>query len=101
MRWLAGILLLVLLGLQYRLWVGDGSLTQVQSLREEIAAQTAELKELAALIYRHLELTESARAKEIMDDWGASQKKFLKVSPKDQPKPPAYEEELEPSSAKA
>lgn len=48
MRWLAGILLLVLLGLQYRLWVGDGSLAQVQSLREEISAQKAELKQLRA-----------------------------------------------------
>jgi len=46
MRWLTVFLLLVLLGLQYRLWVGDGSLTQVQSLREEISAQTAELKEM-------------------------------------------------------
>lgn len=46
MRWLAGILLLLLLGLQYRLWVGDGSLAEVQSLRDEIAAQNAELKEM-------------------------------------------------------
>ena len=46
MRWLAGILLLLLLGLQYRLWVGDGSLADVQSLRVEIAAQRAELKEM-------------------------------------------------------
>jgi len=46
MRWLAGILLLVLLGLQYRLWVGDGSLAEVRSLRREIGAQTAELKKL-------------------------------------------------------
>jgi cell division protein FtsB len=46
MRWLAGILLLVLLGLQYRLWVGDGSLTQVQALKDEIIAQKAELKQL-------------------------------------------------------
>jgi cell division protein FtsB len=46
MRWLAGILLLVLLGLQYRLWVGDGSLSQVQALRDEIAAQKTELKQL-------------------------------------------------------
>lgn len=48
MRWLAGILLLVLLGLQYRLWVGDGSLTEVRSLKKEIGAQRTELKELRA-----------------------------------------------------
>ena len=46
MRWLAGILLLVMLGLQYRLWVGDGSLAEVQALRDEIVAQKAELKQL-------------------------------------------------------
>lgn len=46
MRWLAGILLLVLLGLQYRLWVGDGSLAQVQALRQEIASEKDELKQL-------------------------------------------------------
>ena len=46
MRWLATILLLLLLGLQYRLWVGDGSLAEVQSLREEISAQKDELKEM-------------------------------------------------------
>lgn len=82
----------------------DGNFEELynpEMVRAEPITDEAELKELAALIYRHLELTESARAKEIMDDWGASQKMFLKVSPKDQPKPPAYEEELEPSSAKA
>ena len=48
MRWLAGILLLVLLGMQYRLWVGPGSLADVEALREEIRAQKAELAELRA-----------------------------------------------------
>jgi cell division protein FtsB len=48
MRWLAGILLLVLLGLQYRLWVGDGSLAEVRSLKREIGAQRTELKGLRA-----------------------------------------------------
>lgn len=48
MRWLAGILLLTLLGLQYRLWVGDGSLGEVQALRDEIAVQKVELKEMRA-----------------------------------------------------
>jgi cell division protein FtsB len=46
MRWLAGILLLLLLGLQYRLWVGDGSLAEVHALEDEIVAQNAELKRL-------------------------------------------------------
>jgi len=46
MRWLVGILLLVLLALQYRLWVGDGSLAEVQALRGEVGAQKMELEQL-------------------------------------------------------
>jgi cell division protein FtsB len=46
MRWIAGILLVCILVLQYRLWVGDGSLAEVQDLKEEIAAQKAELARL-------------------------------------------------------
>ncbi|MEA3275211.1 MAG: cell division protein FtsB [Pseudomonadota bacterium] len=48
MRWLAAILLLLLLWLQYRLWVGEGSLAEVQALRQEIADQQVELGELHA-----------------------------------------------------
>jgi len=48
MRWLAAILLLLLLGLQYRLWVGNGSLAEVRALRDEIATQRAELERLRA-----------------------------------------------------
>jgi cell division protein FtsB len=46
MRWIAGILLVCLLVLQYRLWVGDGSLAEVHDLKEEMAAQKAELARL-------------------------------------------------------
>jgi cell division protein FtsB len=46
MRWLAGFLLLLLLALQYRLWVGEGSLAEVEALRGEIVDQKAELKSL-------------------------------------------------------
>jgi cell division protein FtsB len=43
------VLLLVLIGfLQYRLWVGEGSLAEVHSLRQAITAQEAELDQLAA-----------------------------------------------------
>jgi len=48
MRWLAGILLLILLGLQYRLWVGDGGLAEVQAMRDEIGSQKKELDQLRA-----------------------------------------------------
>jgi cell division protein FtsB len=48
MRWLV-LLLLVLLGfLQYRLWVGDGGLAELHTLRSQIAEHEAELKRLQA-----------------------------------------------------
>ena len=41
-NWLFLILLLLLAGLQYRLWVGNGSLAQVTGLTQQIADQRAE-----------------------------------------------------------
>jgi cell division protein FtsB len=41
-NWLFLVLLLLLAGLQYRLWVGNGSLAQVASLTQQIADQHAE-----------------------------------------------------------
>ena len=40
--WLFLVLLLLLAGLQYRLWVGNGSLAQVAELNQQIAEQHAE-----------------------------------------------------------
>jgi cell division protein FtsB len=39
MRWLNILLLLILLGLQYRLWIGAGSFAEVVSLNREIDTQ--------------------------------------------------------------
>jgi cell division protein FtsB len=41
-----GVLLLILVGLQFRLWVGEGSLAEVASLRQQLAEQRAELADL-------------------------------------------------------
>ncbi|MCQ6258911.1 cell division protein FtsB [Pseudomonas sp. Q11] len=41
-NWLFLVLLLLLAGLQYRLWVGNGSLAQVADLTQQIAEQHAE-----------------------------------------------------------
>ena len=41
-NWLFLILLLLLAALQYRLWVGNGSLAQVTDLTQQIADQRAE-----------------------------------------------------------
>lgn len=44
--WLFVVLLLILGGLQYRLWVGDGSLAQVSDLNRQIAEQRGENERL-------------------------------------------------------
>ena len=44
MRVLIGILIVLLLVLQYRLWVGEGSLAELHSLRQEVAVQKSELE---------------------------------------------------------
>jgi len=46
MRWLILILLLLFGFLQYRLWVGEGSLAEVHILRQEIARQQQALDEV-------------------------------------------------------
>jgi cell division protein FtsB len=42
MKWLILTLSVLFLGLQYRLWVGEGSLAEVVRLGDEIAVQTQE-----------------------------------------------------------
>ncbi|MCP4127731.1 MAG: cell division protein FtsB [Gammaproteobacteria bacterium] len=46
MRTLVGFLIVLLLVLQYRLWVGEGSLAEVHALRQEVDSQRAELDTL-------------------------------------------------------
>ena len=41
-----GVILLVLVALQYRLWVGEGSFAEVVTLKRQLAAQRAELADL-------------------------------------------------------
>lgn len=40
------VLILLLAGLQYRLWVGDGSLAEISELKRQIAAQQGENQHL-------------------------------------------------------
>jgi len=42
MKWLITILIILLLGLQYRLWVGEGSIAHRIELQKEIEQQQAE-----------------------------------------------------------
>lgn len=47
-RWLVILLLVLLAWLQYRLWVGQGSLAEVHVLEKEIAGQQREIERLQA-----------------------------------------------------
>ena len=42
MRWLLWLLVVLLLLLQYRLWIGDGSLAEVWGLYQQVEAQREE-----------------------------------------------------------
>lgn len=42
MKWLFGVLITLLLVLQYRLWIGEGSLAHAHRLEVEIKSQKAE-----------------------------------------------------------
>lgn len=42
MKWILALLLFLFIGLQYRLWVGEGSLADVARLEREINLQQAE-----------------------------------------------------------
>ncbi len=42
MRWLGWLLFVLLLSLQYRLWVGDGSLAEVWDLYQQVEVQRKE-----------------------------------------------------------
>ncbi len=46
MKWLWVISLALLVGLQYRLWIGDGSLAHVARLKQEISSQQSENEKL-------------------------------------------------------
>jgi len=47
MKWIIAILIIFLLALQYRLWVGQGSLAEVNRLQQTIDAQKAENKKIS------------------------------------------------------
>jgi cell division protein FtsB len=46
LRWVLLVLVLILAALQYRLWVGEGSLGEITLLRREIREQQLELERL-------------------------------------------------------
>ncbi len=46
-RWLLAVLAILFIYLQIRLWVGEGSLAEVTTLKHEISQQKAEIEKLS------------------------------------------------------
>lgn len=59
MKWLSGVLLILLLVLQYRLWIADGGIPDLRRLQRELAEQRA--------INEHLEARNRALEAEVED----------------------------------
>ena len=58
LKWITAILVILLLGLQYKLWVGEGSLAHVARLEAEIEQQTKEnerLKQRNKILYTEVQ----------------------------------------------
>jgi glutamate synthase domain-containing protein 2/glutamate synthase domain-containing protein 1/glutamate synthase domain-containing protein 3 len=59
-----------------------GAMFNPQLVRiDRLSGEGEETQTLQGLIYRHLEMTESARAREILGDWARFESKFWQVSP--------------------
>ena len=57
-----------------------------------------DIAEVKQLVEEHLELTGSARAKQILDDWEKSIYRFIRVIPKERAELEAAEEDFEAAS---
>lgn len=91
MRWLIVVLLLLLGGLQYRLWVSEGSFSHRNVLQEKIETQQAEnnrLRERNAVLALEVEALKSGlevieeRAREQMGMIKDDETFFMIVEPK-------------------
>ncbi len=58
MKWMVSVLLLVLVGIHYRLWLSDSGIREMQQLREAVAAQRSENDRLTE---RNRQLAEEVR----------------------------------------
>jgi glutamate synthase (ferredoxin) len=55
----------------------------MQMVETEVLADPAEIARVRDLVERHLRWTDSKRARQVLDDWEANVKRFVKVIPKD------------------
>jgi cell division protein FtsB len=79
LRWVVLVLVVLLAALQYRLWVGEGSLGEITVLRREIREQQAELERLRdrnrAL---HAEVEDLKRGLEAIEERARSEMGMIK-----------------------
>jgi cell division protein FtsB len=91
MRWLIAVLLIILVGLQYRLWISEGSFSHRAALQEKIEIQQAEnnrLQERNTVLALEVEALKSGlevieeRAREQMGMIKEGETFFMIVEPK-------------------
>lgn len=91
MKWLIAVLIVLLIGLQYRLWVGEGSLAHRASLQQQIDIQRAEntrLRERNAVLAIEVKELKSGleaieeRAREQMGMIKKGETFFMMIDPK-------------------
>jgi cell division protein FtsB len=58
MKWLVAVLLVVMVGIHYRLWISDSGIRELQQLREAVSAQRSENDRLTQ---RNRQLAEEVR----------------------------------------
>lgn len=69
MRYIILILILALGGLQYKLWLGDGSIKQWRQLEEKISVQVSENKKLVARNHAiEADITELKRGDQALEE---------------------------------
>ncbi|WVM87900.1 septum formation initiator family protein [Halopseudomonas pachastrellae] len=68
MKWLWLITLSLLAALQYRLWVGEGSLAHVSQLKQQIAAQARENEQLLNVTVLTAEVIELKQGLETVEE---------------------------------
>lgn len=95
MKWLIAILIILFASLQYRLWVGEGSLAHQAALEKQIEQQKAEnnrLRERNAVLAREVDDLKSGleaieeRAREQMGMIKEGETFFMLVKPEDKDK---------------
>ena len=94
MKWLIALLSVLLLGTQYRLWIGEGSLAHRAQLQQKIAQQQSEnavLRERNRILSLEVDALKSGldaveeRAREQMGMIKEGETFFMIVEPENQP----------------